>query len=84
MVVSAQTPEAGKAVLLRRNIKLQCKNNEDEIQMYLTEAEALAASGDYLGAYKILNEKSANSSNAGVIAKKTEYIQNYKECVCFV
>lgn len=79
MIVSAQSPKAGRVVLFRKNIKLQCKNNTDETQIYLVEAETLAASGDYLGAYKILNGKLANSRNAEVIAKKTEYIQNYKE-----
>lgn len=79
MIVSAQSPEAGRVVLFRKNIKLQCENNIDETQTYLVEAETLAASGDYLGAYKILNGKLANSSNVEVIAKKTEYIQNYKE-----
>ena len=79
MIVSAQSPEAGRIVLDRRDIKLRCKSNTDEIETYLAEAEALAGAGDYIGAYKILNEQLDNSSNEKVLTKKTEYIQKYKE-----
>lgn len=89
-VVTAQNPNAGELKWIRSKIKLEYKDGSgpkdgnqsgtEKMNALLNEAQKLADSGDYLGAYNIINDfLKDNAESEELITKKTEYIQQYKE-----
>lgn len=90
MVVTSQNPNAGELAWIRSEIKLEYKSvsksiddnqsETEQINALLDEAQTLSDSGNYLGAYNIINDFLENHTGSEeLFAKRTEYIQRYKE-----